>query len=48
MAAGSFILLPEGTKLYFWTKEEAILQFHGMGPLDVQYANRSDDPRMSE
>lgn len=45
LPAGSFVVIPAHIHLYFWTKEKTILQFNGIGPLDINYANASDDPR---
>jgi hypothetical protein len=45
LSAGSFIMIPADTHLFFWTNEKAILQLHGIGPLDVKYINPLDDPR---
>jgi hypothetical protein len=30
---------------YAFTKEEAIIQLHGMGPWGINYVNPKDDPR---
>jgi hypothetical protein len=30
---------------FAWTKEETILQVHGVGPWAVNYVNPADDPR---
>jgi hypothetical protein len=45
LPAGSYIVAPAYKPLYFWTEEKTILQFHGVGPIDVNYINLSDDPR---
>lgn len=45
LPAGSYVVAPANKPLYFWTKEKTILQFHGIGPVDVNYIIPSDDPR---
>lgn len=45
LPAGSFIVIPKNKHLYFWTHKKTVLQFNGIGPLDVNYINTSDDPR---
>ena len=30
---------------FLWTKEEAVIQGHSIGPWGITYANPSDDPR---
>lgn len=45
LSAGSFVVIPANIPLYFWTKEKTILQFNGIGPLDVNYVDPSEDPR---
>jgi mannose-6-phosphate isomerase-like protein (cupin superfamily) len=45
MPSGSFIVMPIGTNHFGETKEETVLQLHGIGPWDVKYANPEDDPR---
>ena len=44
MKAGSFIVMPIGTTHFVETKEEAVLQLHGVGPWGVKYVNPEDDP----
>lgn len=39
MSAGSFIIIPTDTPLYFWTQEKTVLQFHGIGPINFIYMN---------
>ena len=43
--AGSFVVLPANVPHFTWTKEEAIIQAHGIGPLDFTYINPADDPQ---
>jgi len=42
--AGSFIILPANTSHFTWTKDGAVIQAHGVGPLDFTYVNPADDP----
>jgi hypothetical protein len=42
--AGSFVVLPANTPHFTWTKGEAVIQAHGIGPLDFTYVNPADDP----
>jgi mannose-6-phosphate isomerase-like protein (cupin superfamily) len=45
MPAGSFIVIPRGTRHSYWTQGETIVQSHGIGPWGVTYVNPADDPR---
>ncbi|HEY8550402.1 MAG TPA: cupin domain-containing protein [Vicinamibacterales bacterium] len=45
LPAGSFAMMPKGTKHFVWTKGETIIQIHGIGPWDITYVNPKDDPR---
>jgi quercetin dioxygenase-like cupin family protein len=45
MPSGSFIVMPIGTNHFVETKEETVIQLHGIGPWDVKYVNPEDDPR---
>jgi Cupin domain len=44
LPAGSFAMLPKNVAHYNVMKGETILQFHGIGPYDIQYVNPADDP----
>lgn len=44
LQAGSYAMLPAKMPHYNVVKGETILQFHGIGPYDIQYVNPSDDP----
>jgi hypothetical protein len=44
LTAGSYALLPAKMPHYNVMKGETILQFHGIGPYDIQYVNPADDP----
>jgi len=43
--AGSFVVLPANVPHFTWTKDEAVIQAHGIGPLDFTYVNPADDPQ---
>lgn len=45
MPAGSYALMPKGTKHFAWAKGETVIQVAGMGPFVVNYVNQADDPR---
>ena len=45
LPAGSFIHLPAGMPHYLHAASESVVQVNGMGPFDVVYVNRNDDPR---
>jgi len=44
MQVGSFIVMPVGTSHFVETKEETVIQVHGVGPWGVKYVNPEDDP----
>jgi hypothetical protein len=44
LSAGSYIMMPKGERHYNLIKGETILQFHGIGPYDINYVNPDDDP----
>lgn len=45
MPTGSFVLIPNLTKHYIFTKGVTIVQVHSVGPSALNYVNASDDPR---
>jgi quercetin dioxygenase-like cupin family protein len=45
MSAGSFIVIPTNSPHYFVTKDETVVQVHGIGPWGITFVNPSDDPR---
>jgi quercetin dioxygenase-like cupin family protein len=45
LRAGSVMIMQPKTPHFGWTKEEAIVQVHGIGPWGVTYVNPEDDPR---
>ena len=45
LSAGSIAIMQPKTNHFAWTKEETIVQVHGVGPWAVNYVNPADDPR---
>jgi hypothetical protein len=45
MPEGSFMVMPQGTRHFAWTRGETIIQVYGTGPFEVNYVNPGDDPR---
>ena len=41
---GSVAIMQPKTNHFAWTKEETIVQLHGVGPWGVTYVNPADDP----
>ena len=44
LPAGSFVTLPSTVPHYNRMRGETILQFHGIGPYDINYVDPADDP----
>ena len=45
LPVGSIAIMPPKTNHFGWTKEETVVQLHGVGPWAVTYVNPADDPR---
>ena len=45
MPSGSFIVIPTNSPHYFVTKDETVVQVHGIGPWGITFVNPADDPR---
>jgi quercetin dioxygenase-like cupin family protein len=45
LPAGSVAIMQSKTNHFLWTKEETIVQVHGVGPWAINYVNPADDPR---
>ena len=45
LTAGSVAIMQVKTTHFAWTKDETIIQVHGMGPWSINYVNPADDPR---
>ncbi|HEY7311681.1 MAG TPA: cupin domain-containing protein [Gemmataceae bacterium] len=48
MPAGSYMRMPKTLRHFAAAKGETILQLHGVGPFEINYVNRADDPRKQE
>jgi quercetin dioxygenase-like cupin family protein len=45
ISAGGVSIIPPKTNHFGWTKEETIVQVHGVGPWGVTFVDPADDPR---
>jgi quercetin dioxygenase-like cupin family protein len=45
LTPGSFAVFQTGHSMFAWTKEETVIQVHGLGPWGIKYINPADDPR---
>lgn len=45
LSTGSVAIMQPKTNHFAWTKEETIVQVHGVGPWAINYVNPADDPR---
>ena len=45
LSAGSVAIMQPKTTHFAWTKDETIIQIHGVGPWAINYVNPADDPR---
>ena len=45
LSTGSVAIMQPKTNHFAWTKEETVMQVHGIGPWGVTYVNPADDPR---
>lgn len=45
LATGAVAIMQPKTNHFAWTKEETIVQVHGVGPWAINYVNPADDPR---
>jgi anti-sigma factor ChrR (cupin superfamily) len=48
LSAGSMAIMQPKTTHFAWTKEETMMQVHGVGPWAVNYVNPADDPRKKQ
>lgn len=45
LGPGGLAIMQPKTNHFAWTKEETIVQLHGIGPWGITYVNPADDPR---
>jgi quercetin dioxygenase-like cupin family protein len=45
LTPGSFAAFEPGESMFALTKEETVIQVHGIGPWGISYENAEDDPR---
>lgn len=45
LSPGSVAIMQPKTTHFAWTKEETVVQVHGLGPWALNYVNPADDPR---
>lgn len=45
LTVGSVAIMQPKTTHFAWTKDETVVQIHGMGPWAINYVNPADDPR---
>jgi quercetin dioxygenase-like cupin family protein len=45
LSTGSVAIMQAGTRHYALTREETVVQVHGVGPWVINYVNPADDPR---
>jgi quercetin dioxygenase-like cupin family protein len=44
LAPGSVAIMPSGTPMFGYTKDETVIQLHGVGPWGMSYVNAAADP----
>jgi quercetin dioxygenase-like cupin family protein len=45
LGPGSVAIMPPNTPMFGYTKEDTVIQLHGIGPWGLTYLNPTDDPR---
>ena len=45
LGPGSVAIMPPGAPMFGYTKEETVIQLHGIGPWGISYIDPADDPR---
>jgi quercetin dioxygenase-like cupin family protein len=45
LSAGSVAIMQPKTNHFGWTKDETVVQVHGVGPWGITYVDPADDPR---
>jgi hypothetical protein len=47
MPAGTYAFMTPGMRHFAFTEKETVIQLHGIGPWEIHYLDRADDPRVS-
>jgi len=45
LGVGAVAIMPPGAPMFGYTREETVIQLHGVGPWGITYVNPADDPR---
>lgn len=45
LAPGDIAIMPPGAPMFGFTREETVIQLHGVGPWGIKYLNPADHPR---
>jgi quercetin dioxygenase-like cupin family protein len=45
LGPGDVAIMPPGEPMFGFTREETVIQLHGVGPWGIKYLNPADDPR---
>jgi len=45
LGQGGVAVMPPGAPMFGYTREETVIQLHGLGPWGITYLNPADDPR---
>ena len=45
LGQGAVAVMPPGAPMFGYTREETVIQLHGVGPWGISYLNPADDPR---
>lgn len=45
LGPGSVAIMPPNTPMFGYTKDDTVIQLHGIGPWGLNYLNPADDPR---
>lgn len=45
LGPGDVAIMPPGAPMFGFTREETVIQLHGVGPWGISYLNPADDPR---
>lgn len=45
LGPGGYFVMPKGCQHFAYTREESVIQIHGVGPWGITYVDPKDDPR---